>query len=247
MSTTASPLILVRKYRRRSLYHQVNDENTGLLNGTTWDRETGIAHILPATEWLHVYECLDQFDAGVPGGQLGHVGTGGLLTGGGASHYMSRVGFACDSIMNAEVVLASGEIINANATSHHDLWQSIKGGGRLLGVITRFDMQTFPITPIWGGDQVHKDDEPTTDAYIKALKQWVDRAESYPFGYVGMLWSRRLVEKEDQIMTTLADTSNTIEPSAFSELRAIRNKLSENLSTTNMSTMALATQAEGLL
>lgn len=228
------------------IWTKVDRITTGHLNGTTYDQGTEIAQILPGTRWHDVYTVLDEYDAGVPGGQLGAVGVGGLLTGGGASHYINQVGFACDSIVNAEIVLASGEIINANATSHHELWQSIKGGGRIFGIITRFDMQTFHVPPIWGGDQAHKDTEATTEAYIKALASWVDNLESYPEGYACALWSRRLVEKEDQIIATIADTSAKVEAPAFDVFRRIPDKTVDNMSMTNMSAMSLAVQADGL-
>lgn len=53
--------------------------------------------------------------------------------------------------MNFEVVLANGNIVNANATSNIDLFTALKGGQNNFGVVTRFDLTTFPAGPIWGG------------------------------------------------------------------------------------------------
>lgn len=50
-----------------------------------------------------------------------------------------------------EVVLASGKTINANASENTDLWRALRGGGNNLGVVTRFDLRTFPQGPFWGG------------------------------------------------------------------------------------------------
>lgn len=48
-------------------------------------------------------------------------------------------------------MLASGRIINANATSNADLWRALKGGGNNFGVVTRVDMNTFTQGDLFGG------------------------------------------------------------------------------------------------
>jgi FAD/FMN-containing dehydrogenase len=53
---------------------------------------------------------------------------------GGLSFYSSREGFICDNIVNFEVVVASGEILNANAQENQDLWVALRGGGNNLGM-----------------------------------------------------------------------------------------------------------------
>lgn len=49
------------------------------------------------------------------------------------------------------MVLASGEIVNANAKENSDLWIALRGGGNNLGVVTRFDFRTFQQGNVWGG------------------------------------------------------------------------------------------------
>jgi hypothetical protein len=67
------------------------------------------------------------------------------------SFFSPERGWACDGIVNFEVVLASGKVINANATSHSDLFAALKGGQNNFGIVTRFDLQAFQAGPIWGG------------------------------------------------------------------------------------------------
>jgi hypothetical protein len=67
------------------------------------------------------------------------------------SFFSSREGFICDNVLNFEVVLASGEVVNANAGGNHDLWVALKGAGNNLGIVTRFDLRTFTQGPIFGG------------------------------------------------------------------------------------------------
>lgn len=74
---------------------------------------------------------------------------------GGISFWSPRKGFVCDNILNYEVVLADGSIINANAEEHADLWLALKGGSSNFGIVTRFDIRTFPQGDIWGGTIIY--------------------------------------------------------------------------------------------
>lgn len=56
-----------------------------------------------------------------------------------------------DNVLNYEIVLASGEIVNANADENRDLWLALRGGNNNFGVVTRFDFRTFPQGSFWGG------------------------------------------------------------------------------------------------
>jgi FAD/FMN-containing dehydrogenase len=60
-------------------------------------------------------------------------------------------GFACDSVINMQVVLASGAIVNANATENSELFIALKGGQSNFGVVTRFDVRPFAQGSFWGG------------------------------------------------------------------------------------------------
>lgn len=67
------------------------------------------------------------------------------------SFFSSGQGFICDNVIDYEVVLASGEIVNANANTNADLWTALKGSGNNLGVVTRYGLRTFKQGKIWGG------------------------------------------------------------------------------------------------
>jgi FAD/FMN-containing dehydrogenase len=74
---------------------------------------------------------------------------------GGVSFFSPQYGWACDAIVNFEVVLASGEIVNANASSRLDLFTALKGGQNNFGIVTRFDLKAFPASKLWGGRIVY--------------------------------------------------------------------------------------------
>lgn len=67
------------------------------------------------------------------------------------SYFAPRYGFVCDQVLNFEVALADGQIVNANATSNPDLWFALKGGSNNFGIVTRFDLKAFHQGKIWGG------------------------------------------------------------------------------------------------
>lgn len=75
------------------------------------------------------------------------MGVGGLLVSGGASYHTQEWGFSCDNVVNYEVVLGDGSIIEANSNKNEDLFRALKGGGSNLGIVTRFDMRTFTVNP----------------------------------------------------------------------------------------------------
>ncbi|KAH9875025.1 hypothetical protein J1614_004513 [Plenodomus biglobosus] len=123
----------------------------GQMTDVTYDEQSKLASIQPGSRWVNVYQKLLEHEVCVTGGRDGNVGVGGFLTGGGNSFFAGLHGLGCDNVANFEVVLASGEIINANSSSHADLWTALKGGSGNFGIVTRFDMQTFPAHDLWGG------------------------------------------------------------------------------------------------
>ncbi|PQE05921.1 oxidoreductase FAD-binding protein [Rutstroemia sp. NJR-2017a BVV2] len=122
-----------------------------LRNLTGVECKDGIVSIAAGERWSRVYEKLAAEGLGVTGSRSGNGGIGGLALEGGLSFFSSREGFVSDNVVNYEVVLASGEIVNANAHENSDLWTALRGGSNNFGIVTRFDMKTFKQGPFWGG------------------------------------------------------------------------------------------------
>lgn len=70
---------------------------------------------------------------------------------GGISFFSPEKGFGCDNVAKIEVVLASGQVVEASAQSNSDLFAALKGGSNNFGIVTRFDLQTVSIGNFWGG------------------------------------------------------------------------------------------------
>jgi FAD/FMN-containing dehydrogenase len=114
------------------------------LSSVSLNKKSTIASIGAGAKWLDVYQHLDGSGVQVAGGRNGNVGVGGLLLGGGISHFTTKVGWACDKVINYEVVLSNSTLINASKKENSDLFLALKGGGNNFGVVTRFDIETFP-------------------------------------------------------------------------------------------------------
>lgn len=215
------------------------------LNNTEYDPATQLASLRPGSRWLDVYRTLDPLDVGVQGGEVGSVGVGGLLLGGGFSPYLYQRGFATDDIHTLEVVLANGSIVEASAEENNDLYRVLKGGGNGFGIVTRFDMRTFERVPIWSAYREFPESADADEAHVRALRRWTDNPEAYQSGAALVWWTYRPKIDQTIIISAVADTLGRVEPLAVKELLSIPGYNVSEMGLTNMSTLALATQAEG--
>ena len=66
--------------------------------------------------------------------------------------------------------------MNANATSHADLWKALRGGSNNYGIVTAITLQTFSQGQFWGGQTFHSIG--TRKANFKALENLI---ASHPY------------------------------------------------------------------
>lgn len=125
------------------------------LNNITFQPESNVTSIGPGATWDEVYLALEPLGQMVGGGRSSTVGVGGLSLGGGDSFYAAEIGWVCDNVRQFEVVLASGDIVYASIDENPDLFLVLKGGSSNFGIVTRFDLDTFPNQPLWGGVVVY--------------------------------------------------------------------------------------------
>lgn len=146
-----------------------------LLTGV--ELKEGVVSVGAGERWGAVYEKVQAAGLGVGGSRSAKGGVGGLCLAGGLSFFSTREGFICDNVVNFEVVLASGTIVQANARENSDLWKALKGGGNNFGVVTRFDLRTFPQKPFWGGVVFYLASDANYPGQVEALVKEVRRPD----------------------------------------------------------------------
>ncbi|CAJ2510340.1 Uu.00g050430.m01.CDS01 [Anthostomella pinea] len=148
-------------------------------NTVEYHANSSVAVVGSGLRWGEVYTQLDPYNVTVVGGRILDVGVGGLILGSGLSYLSDLYGLACDNVVNFEVVLADGSIVNANAGSNSDLWWSLKGGANNFGIVTRFTLTTYPIGNIWGGVKAYTLD--ALPALFDAMLEYQSVAEKDPY------------------------------------------------------------------
>ncbi|KAF4506453.1 hypothetical protein G6O67_006538 [Ophiocordyceps sinensis] len=124
----------------------------GGLDSASLARDRSYVSLGSGLTWGRAYDRFNDSGIGFPGGVCEDVGVGGPSLGGGQSLFQAKKGWAVDNILSYELVLASGDIVNANQTSRPDLFKALKGGNTNFGLVTNVKFAAFELQRIWGGE-----------------------------------------------------------------------------------------------
>ena len=110
----------------------------GLMKGTRIDLNANTIRVEGGCTLGDVDHATQPFGKAVPSGILSTTGISGLTLGGGVGHLSRKYGLTIDSLLEVDIVLASGLLVTANEKENSDLFWAIRGGGGNFGVVTSF-------------------------------------------------------------------------------------------------------------
>src|SRR5262245_59042254 len=105
----------------------------------------GLAAVGPGFRLRDLYTALAQHEVTIPAGCGATVGIGGQALGGGLGLLGRSRGLTSDQVVEAQVVLADGRVVECNEQRHEDLFWALRGAGAYgLGAVTRLTLRTVP-------------------------------------------------------------------------------------------------------
>jgi FAD/FMN-containing dehydrogenase len=121
------------------------------LKGVQVDPQARTVRVAGGCVWGEVDRATSEHGLATPSGIISTTGVGGLTLGGGLGHLTRKCGLSIDNLLEAEMVLASGERVRTSADERPDLFWAIRGGGGNFGVVTEFTFRLHEVGTIVGG------------------------------------------------------------------------------------------------
>jgi FAD/FMN-containing dehydrogenase len=115
------------------------------------DPEARTVRVQGGCTWGEVDAATNEHGLATPSGIISTTGVGGLTLGGGIGHLTRKCGLTIDNLIEAEMVLASGEQATVNAEEHPDLFWAIRGGGGNFGIVTSFKFRLHEVDMVFAG------------------------------------------------------------------------------------------------
>ena len=124
------------------------------------DESRRIVRVGPGARWAEVAAALAPYGWAVSSGDYGGVGVGGLATAGGIGFLAREHGLTIDRLRAAEIVLADGSIVRADAENNPDLFWAVRGAGANIGIVTAFEFEASVVGDVGFAQLAFQLDDP---------------------------------------------------------------------------------------
>ncbi|MEX0784107.1 MAG: FAD-binding oxidoreductase [Dehalococcoidia bacterium] len=121
------------------------------MKGIFVDLKARTARAQGGVTWGELNRATQLHGLATTGGIISSTGVAGLTLGGGLGWLMGKYGLCVDNLRSAEVVTASGEVLQASASENPDLFWALRGGGGNFGVVTSFEFDLHEVGPMVTG------------------------------------------------------------------------------------------------
>ena len=142
-------------------------------------------------------------------GNVGAVGMAGFLLAGGYGPLTTRFGLALDNLLGAEIVLADGQLVTADASQNTDLFWALRGGGGNFGVVTSMRLRLHPVSEVlagiilfpWSEAQSvlrgHAEILSSATDELSMLAGLISMPDGSPVVFIGPIWSGELAQGQE--------------------------------------------------
>jgi FAD/FMN-containing dehydrogenase len=125
--------------------------STERMAGVRIDPDRRTATVGPGTRWADVIAAAAPYGLAPLSGSSVTVGVTGYTFGGGLGLLSRQYGFAADSLLRADLVIADGRLVTASADREPELFWALRGGGGNFGVATALEFRLYPVDEVYGG------------------------------------------------------------------------------------------------
>ena len=113
--------------------------------------DCGRVRIGGGATWGSAATKLAEHGLAITSGDTISVGVGGLTQAGGIGWMVRKYGLTIDNVLAAEVVTASGEVVQADSETNPELFWGLRGGAGNFGVVTSFEYQAQRVSTVHFG------------------------------------------------------------------------------------------------
>ncbi len=146
-----------------------------LMKQITVDPKRRVARAQPGLTWGEFDAATQAQGLALTGGIQSTTGIAGFTLGGGFGYLARKHGLTCDNLLSAQVVTADGHVLTASKNENGDLFWGLRGGGGNFGIVTEFELQLYPLGPIYGGMLVYP-----IERAREVMRYYSDRSKNEP-------------------------------------------------------------------